>query len=78
MLDSETLEKLQNVSIEERINIIEALLHSLKNDIKKGVSPEINTDRPQRPPFGFMKGSAEIVGDVVDPALSEDAWEVLQ
>jgi len=32
----------------------------------------------QRPAFGVMKGSGEILGDIVIPALPETAWEVLQ
>ena len=79
MIDSETLEKLQNVSFEERITIIEVLLHSLKNDLQKNVSsqPEYMT-RPQRPTFGFMKDTGKILGDVVAPVLPENVWEVLQ
>ena len=32
----------------------------------------------QRPAFGVMKGSGEILGDVISPAVSENTWEVLQ
>ena len=28
--------------------------------------------------LGFMKGTAEIVGDIVSPATSPDEWEVLR
>lgn len=31
---------------------------------------------PERPPFGFAKGTGEILGDIVSPA--EQPWEVLQ
>ena len=34
MIDSETHEKLQTVSIEERITIIETILKSLKSDMR--------------------------------------------
>ena len=79
MLDSETLEKLQNASLEERITIIEAILQSLKNDIKKNDSPQSeSTSRLQRPAFGFMKDTGKILGDVVAPVLPENTWEVLQ
>lgn len=79
MVDSETLEKLQNASMEERITIIEVLLQSLKNDIKKNDSPQSeSTSRPQRPAFGFMKDTGKILGDVVAPVLPENTWEVLQ
>ena len=77
MIDSETLEKLQNVSFEERITIIEVLLHSLKNDLQKNVSPQPEyMPRPQRPTFGFMKDTGKILGDVVAPVLPENVWEV--
>ena len=79
MLDSETFEKLQNASIEDRITIIEVLLRSLKNDIKKNDSPQSDsTSRPQRPAFGFMKSKGKIIGDVVAPVLPENTWKVLQ
>ena len=79
MLDSETLKKLQNASIEERITIIEVLLRSLKNDIKKNDFPQSESmARSQRPAFGFMKDQGKIIGDVVAPVLCENTWEVLQ
>jgi len=79
MIDPENLEKLQNISYEERITIIEVLLHSLKNDLQKNVSPQPEYRlRPQRPTFGFMKDTGKILGDVVAPVLSENEWEVLQ
>jgi hypothetical protein len=79
MIDSETLKKLQNVSIEERITIIETILKSLKNDMKKDASPQSESAAgSQRPVFGFMKDTGEILGDVVAPVLPESAWEVLQ
>jgi hypothetical protein len=36
------------------------------------------TPQKQRSAFGSMKGSGEIVGDIVMPALPENVWEVLQ
>jgi len=36
------------------------------------------TTPKQRPAFGSMKGSGEILGDIVMPALPENVWEVLQ
>ena len=36
------------------------------------------TTQKQRPAFGSMKESGEILGDIVMPALPETAWEVLQ
>ena len=74
MLDSETFEKLQNASSEERITIIEVLLRSLKNDIEKNDSPQSESmDRPQRPAFGFIKDRGKILGDVVAPVLDMNA-----
>ena len=79
MIDSEILEKLQSFSIEDRISVIEAILGSLKNDIKKDDSPEsFATNHLLRPTFGFMSGSGKILGDVVAPVLPENTWEVLQ
>jgi hypothetical protein len=83
MLDTTTIAKLNNTSIEERISIIEMLLGTLKNDIKKDIfsqnesemKPEIKV---QRPAFGFMKDTGNIIGDVVSPVLDENTWEVLQ
>lgn len=79
MIDSETLAKLQNASIEERISIIEVLLQSLKTDLPKDAFPQFDsTVHSQRPNFGFMKDTGKILGDVVAPVLPETAWEVLQ
>lgn len=79
MIDSETLETLQNASLEERITIIEIVLRSLKADLKKDTLPQSEAAaHPQRPAFGFMKDTGTIVGDVVAPILSESTWEVLQ
>ena len=79
MIDDQALEKLQNTSIEERIVIIEAILTSLKSDIKKEATLQSQpAPRSQRPAFGFMKDTGKILGDVVAPVLAEDAWEVLQ
>jgi hypothetical protein len=32
----------------------------------------------QHPGFGAMKGTGEIIGDLISPAVSEHTWEVLQ
>jgi hypothetical protein len=79
MIDSQTLEKLRNVFLEERITIIEVLLHSLKNDLQKNVSPQPeDMPRPQNPAFGFMKDTGKILGDVVAPVVPKKVSEVLQ
>lgn len=77
MLDSETLEKLQNASVADRIAIIEVILRSLKTDISHSPQPD-PTAHPQRPAFGFMKNTGKILGDVVAPILPETAWDVLR
>ena len=78
-IDSETLEKLYDTSIEERISIIEMLLSTLKNDLKKdGFHQHETKTKSPRPAFGFMKDTGEVIGDVVSPVLDENTWEVLQ
>ena len=77
MLDSEILKKLQGASIEERIAIIEVILQSLKNDIKDTSQTKPSSDS-QRPIFGAMKNSGQILGDLVAPILPTSEWEVLQ
>jgi hypothetical protein len=77
MIDSETIEKLQNASIEDRIAIIEVILGSLKNDISTSPQPALAV-HPKRPAFGFMKNTGKILGDLVAPILPETAWDVLQ
>jgi hypothetical protein len=79
MLDTTTIAKLNNISIEERISIIEMLLGTLKNDLKKDSSHQAESEiKFQRPAFGFMKDTGKILGDVVSPILDENTWEVLQ
>ena len=79
MLDTTTIEKLNNTSIEERISIIEMLLGTLKNDIKKDSPHQIESAITfQRPAFGFMKDTGKIISDIVSPVLDENTWEVLQ
>lgn len=78
MIDDKTLEKLQNASIEDRISVIEAILGSLKNDIKQNDTlGSFTASHQQRPAFGFMKGTGKILGDVVAPILPENTWYVL-
>jgi hypothetical protein len=79
MIDAEILEKLQGASIEERINLIETILRSLKHDMQTTASPQSeSTAYPSRPAFGFMKDTVKILGDVITPVLSENTWEALQ
>jgi hypothetical protein len=78
-IDSSTIKKTSNTSIEERISIIEMLLATLKNDIKKDASLQPKSElKTQRPTFGFMKDTGKIIEDVVAPVLDENMWEVLR
>lgn len=77
MFDSEILEKLQGASIEERIRVIEAILRTLKKDIKDTSQTKPSSDS-QRPAFGAMKNSGQILGDLVAPILPASEWEVFQ
>jgi hypothetical protein len=36
------------------------------------------TPQPQRPGFGPMKGSGEILGDVIAPVIPATTWQALQ
>lgn len=36
------------------------------------------TTQPKRATFGAMKGSGEILGDLITPAVPLNTWEVLQ
>ncbi len=76
MVDPELMQKLQGVSIEDRILVIEAILQTVKQDMQKGITPQPEPTR--RPAFGFMQHTGAILGDVVAPVLPESAWEVLQ
>lgn len=44
MIDSEILEKLQGSSVEDRIRVIEAILHTLKHDMRSPTSPQIPSE----------------------------------
>lgn len=79
MLESEILQKMQEASIEERIRVIELLLQSLKQElVQSSESPAPPTEQPSRAPFGYMKGTGSIHGDIVSPVVPESEWEVLQ
>lgn len=48
MLDSNILKKLQEASIEERIQLIEAILQTLKHDLNERSRPSDNSNRSLR------------------------------
>lgn len=69
MLDSETLEKLQNASISERIAIIEMILRSLKHEMRSAGGESIAQNRP-------LRGKVRYYKDPYEPVATED-WEAL-
>ncbi|MBE9141871.1 hypothetical protein [Planktothrix mougeotii] len=48
MIKSDILEKLQGTSIEERILIIEAILQTVKNDMRSTSLPQLTSEHPLR------------------------------
>ena len=79
MIDPKLLEQLKTASVGDRIAVIEMLVQSLKSDINPGAAPVLETTtKLQRPVFGFMKDTGNILGDVIAPILPESTWEVLQ
>ncbi|WP_239112510.1 hypothetical protein [Halomicronema sp. CCY15110] len=79
MLETEILQKMQSASIEERIRVIELLLQSLKQELVQNPElPAAPTEQPSRAPFGYMKNTGSIKGDIVSPVVPESEWEVLQ
>ena len=76
MLLQELKEHSYKLSTSDRLELISAIALSLQK--LREISVEHEPIQTQRPAFGVMKGSGEILGDTVAPALSESAWEVLQ
>lgn len=78
MLLQELKEQSYKLSTSDRIELISAIAESLRKsqDISADFQPQPIQNK--RPAFGVMKGSGEILGDIVAPALPESAWEVLQ
>jgi hypothetical protein len=70
MIDSEILEKLQGASIEERILVIEAILRTVKNDMRATSSHQISSEH--RP----LQGKVVHYEDPYEPVATED-WEAL-
>ena len=70
MLDSEILEKLQGASIEERIRVIEAILRSLKQDMRSAPSQQIPSESNP------LRGKVIRYDDPYQPVVAED-WEAL-
>lgn len=70
MLDSEILEKLQGSSIEDRILVIEAILNTLKHDMR--VLPSKQIPSGSNP----LKGKVIYYNDPYEPVAVDD-WEAL-
>ena len=66
MLDSEILEKLQSASIEERIRVIEAILRSLKHDMRSASSQQILSESNP------LRGKVIYYDDPYEPVAAED------
>ena len=78
MLLQELKEQSYKLSPSDRLELISAIAESLRKSREMFVDVQPKTIPVQRPAFGVMKGSGEILGDIVAPTLSESAWEVLQ
>ena len=70
MLDSEILEKLQGALIEERIRVIEAILRSLKHDMRSAPSQQIPSESNP------LRGKVIHYDEPYEPVAAED-WEAL-
>jgi hypothetical protein len=69
MIESDILEKLQGTSIEERIIIIEAILQTVKNDMRSTSLPQLTSEHP-------LRGKVIHYEDPYEPVAVED-WEAL-
>ncbi len=69
MIESEILEKLRGTSIEERIQIIEAILRSVKSDMRAVPSQQVAGQ-------GSLKGKVIRYEEPYEPLAVED-WEAL-
>ena len=78
MLLQELKELSYKLSPSDRLELITAIAQSLQKSREMLVDIQSKTIQTQRPAFGVMRGSGEILGDIVAPALPESAWEVLQ
>ncbi len=70
MLDSEILEKLQGSSIEDRIRIIEAILDTLKHDMRSPTSQKIPSEHNP------LQGKVIFYDNPYESVAAED-WEAL-
>lgn len=70
MIESEIIKKLQGTSIEERISIVEAILQTVKNDMRSTSSqPLTSEDCP-------LRGKVVRYDNPYEPVALED-WDAL-
>lgn len=65
-------------SVASQSNEHQASLDDWKVSIRQGMQQTAASEQPNRPAFGFMKGTGSIHGDIVSPAVPENDWEALQ
>jgi hypothetical protein len=70
MTESEIIEKLQGTSIEERIQIIEAILQTVKNDMRSTSSQQHPSEHHP------LRGKVVHYDNPYEPVALED-WDVL-
>lgn len=68
MLESEILEKMKGLSIEERIRVIEAIWRTINSDMRSSVSPSISEEHPP------LCGKVIHYEDLYEPIAAED-WK---
>ncbi|MGK7920683.1 MAG: hypothetical protein AB4080_11830 [Trichodesmium sp.] len=71
MIDSEILKKLQGTSIQERILVIEAILQTVKNDMRITSSQQFSSEEYP------LRGKVIHYDAPYEPVAIED-WEALQ
>ncbi|MBO1346112.1 MAG: hypothetical protein EBE86_001330 [Hormoscilla sp. GUM202] len=71
MIESEILEKLQETSIVDRIKIIEAILRSVKNDMRK------DSEQKSLPGEYPLRGKVISYDEPYEPAVAAEDWEAL-
>ncbi|PZU95125.1 MAG: hypothetical protein DCE90_13645 [Pseudanabaena sp.] len=78
MLLEELKEQSYKLTPSDRLELISAIAESLRKSQETFIDLQPQIIQTQRSAFGVMRGSGEILGDIVTPALSESDWEVLQ
>jgi len=57
---------------------IQTPLEHWKTSVLRCLQQTNTSQQTKRPPFGFMKGTGAIHGDIISPAVPESDWGVLQ